>query len=70
MLRDALKYLRANPQVAVLLVICVVLGLGTFFAVLISLVSSNGQSTGDPDGSSIGVLHAALSTARIIRGAL
>ena len=32
------KYFRANPQVFVLFLVCVVLGLGTFIAVLIALV--------------------------------
>jgi hypothetical protein len=60
LLRDVLHYLRVNPQVAVLLFICVVLGLGTFIVVLISLGTSGGQTTGDPDGSSLGLLHAML----------
>ena len=34
------KYFRANPQVFVLFVICVVLGLGTFIAVLIALAQA------------------------------
>ncbi len=64
LLRDVLHYLRANPQVAVLLFICVVLGLGTFIVVLISLGTSGGQPTGEP-GSSLGLLHAMLLHARI-----
>jgi hypothetical protein len=60
LLRDVLHYLRVNPQVAVLLFISVVLGLGTFIIVMISLATSGGQPTGDPDGSSLGVLHAML----------
>ena len=39
-------YLRNNPQALVLLVICVVLGLGTFIVVLISIASS-GSTTSD-----------------------
>ncbi len=34
------KYFRANPQVFVLFLVCVVLGLGTFIAVLVALVQS------------------------------
>ncbi|HTX45668.1 MAG TPA: hypothetical protein VMD48_05305 [Solirubrobacteraceae bacterium] len=60
LLRNLLHYLRVNPQVAVLLFISVVLGLGTFIIVMISLATSGGQPTGDPDGSSLGVLHAML----------
>jgi hypothetical protein len=46
-----IAFLRANPQVFVLLVVCLVLGLGTFLAVLISLVTAgSGQTTGEPSG--------------------
>jgi hypothetical protein len=46
------NFLRANPQVLVLLVICVVLGLGTFLAVIFGLLSSGSQVTsGDPSGA-------------------
>lgn len=48
---DVIRYLRANPQAFVLLVICIVLGLGTFIAVLIAIAgSSNGTATGEPSG--------------------
>ena len=47
----ASAYLRANPQVFVLLLICLVLGVGTFVAVLIALVTSGTvQTTGEPSG--------------------
>jgi hypothetical protein len=50
-MRDVVSYLRANPQVLVLLLVCVVLGLGTFLAVVIGLLSSGpGQVTGEPSG--------------------
>jgi hypothetical protein len=46
------RYFRANPQVFVLAVICVVLGLGTFIAVMIALATAGSSSTtGDPSGS-------------------
>jgi type III secretory pathway component EscS len=45
------KYFRANPQVFVLVLICVVLGLGTFIAVLISLVQTGTTTpSGEPSG--------------------
>jgi hypothetical protein len=51
------RYMRANPQVLALLVICVVLGLGTFVAVLFGLVSSGSDvTTGDPSGVIAGLL--------------
>src|ERR1700761_9345051 len=43
LMREMVKFFRTNPQALVLLIICVVLGLGTFIAVLISLAQhSNG----------------------------
>lgn len=46
-----IAYFRENPQAFVLLVVCVVLGLGTFIAVIISLIASgNTQTTGEPSG--------------------
>jgi hypothetical protein len=45
------KYFRANPQVFLLFLVCVVLGLGTFIAVLVALVQSgNTMATGEPSG--------------------
>ena len=57
-------YFRANPQVFVLLVICLVLGLGTFLAVLFGLVTAGSdQTTGEPSGTILGT-HAAVTAAR------
>ena len=51
LVRALVNFLRANPQVLLLLVICLVLGLGTFIAVLISLAQhSNGTLRGEPSG--------------------
>ena len=48
-------FLRANPQVLVLLVICLVLGIGTFVVVLIGLVTAGSdQTTGEPSGAVLG----------------
>ena len=45
------KFFRANPQVLVLLIICLVLGLGTFLAVVFGLISAgSGTSSGEPSG--------------------
>jgi hypothetical protein len=45
------QFFRANPQALILLIICIVLGLGTFVAVLISLAQhSNGSLNGEPSG--------------------
>jgi hypothetical protein len=50
--RDLGHYFRANPQVFVLVVICLVLGLGTFIAVLVALATAgtNASPTGEPSG--------------------
>ncbi len=50
-------YLRAHPQVLILLVICLVLGLGTFVAVLIGIAGSGSTTT---DGYSSGAILAPL----------
>ena len=48
---DLARYLRANPQMLVLLIICVVLGVGTFVAVIIALATSGSTTTdGEPSG--------------------
>ncbi|HEY2317790.1 MAG TPA: hypothetical protein VGH67_05785 [Solirubrobacteraceae bacterium] len=52
-MRAAAKYFRANPQVFVLFMICVVLGLGTFIAVLIGLAQTG---TATPNGEPSGVI--------------
>jgi len=43
--RGFADFLRANPQVLILLVICVVLGLGTFLAVVFGIASSGSTTT-------------------------
>jgi hypothetical protein len=49
--KGLVAYFKANPQVFLLLVICVVLGLGTFIAVVIALAASgNSTPTGEPSG--------------------
>ena len=59
-MRAVVNYFRANPQVFVLFLVCVVLGLGTFIAVLVALVQSgNAPPSGEPSGV-IGVAGAAL----------
>ena len=58
--RPVIGFLRANPQAFVLLVICVVLGLGTFLAVVFGLLSAGSvKTTGEPSGVIVGG-HAAI----------
>jgi hypothetical protein len=60
--RRVRAFLRANPQVFVLLVICLVLGIGTFVAVLIGLITAGSdQTTGEPSGAILGTLSLARS---------
>jgi hypothetical protein len=50
-MHDMRRFFRENPQVLILLVICLILGLGTFIAVLIGVASSRpGHVTGEPSG--------------------
>ena len=50
-MQPLIRFFRANPQVLVLAVICVVLGLGTFIAVLIAIAGSgSGTPSGEPSG--------------------
>ena len=54
--RAIATYMRANPQTLVLLVICLVLGLGTFLAVVFGLLTAgSGQTTGEPSGAVLGL---------------
>ena len=56
-------FFRANPQVLVLLVVCLVLGLGTFLAVVFGLITAGSdQTTGEPSGAILGA-HAAITAA-------
>ena len=66
--RRVSAFFRANPQVLVLLIICLVLGLGTFIAVLVSLATAGSdQTTGEPSGAILGA-HAVLAAARTFMG--
>ena len=56
-MHDVVKFLRANPQVFALLVVCVVLGLGTALLVIFGIISSGSTTTtGEPSGA-IALLH-------------
>jgi hypothetical protein len=61
-MRDVVKFFRANPQVFVLLLICLILGLGTFLAVLFGIVTAGpGMNTGEPSGAVL-AMHALHAT--------
>jgi hypothetical protein len=55
-MHDIIRFFKANPQVLVLLLICLILGLGTFFAVVFGLASSGpGHVSGEPSGVILGL---------------
>ena len=50
-MHDLRTFFRANPQVLVLVIVCLVLGLGTFFAVVFGLLTAgSSKTTGEPSG--------------------
>lgn len=55
------RYMRANPQVLALLIICIVFGLGAFFAVVFGLLAAgkNATPSGEPSGLIV-LAHALL----------
>jgi hypothetical protein len=56
------RFLRENPQVAVLAVIALVLGIGTFVAVLVALATAGSTTTdGEPSGA-VQLVHVFAST--------
>lgn len=45
------QFFRENPQVLILLIICVVLGVGTFLAVILGVIGAGSlKTTGEPSG--------------------
>ena len=60
-MHDLRAFFRANPQVLVLVIVCLVLGLGTFFAVVFGLLSAgSSKTTGEPGG--------VIALARVLAG--
>ena len=57
-MRDVVDFFRRNPQALALLVICLLLGIGAFIAVLIS-IGTSGKTTGPgyPNGA-VTLFHA------------
>ncbi|HEY2202057.1 MAG TPA: hypothetical protein VGH56_09215 [Solirubrobacteraceae bacterium] len=44
-MREITDFMRANPQVLILLIVCLVLGIGTFLIVLSGVASSGSTQT-------------------------
>ena len=54
-MHNIIEFFRRNPQALALLIICVVLGIGTFIAVLIAIAgSSTHTGPGYPNGAVTG----------------
>ncbi len=50
-MREVTRFFRENPQVLILVLICLILGLGTFLAVVFGILSAgNTMTTGQPNG--------------------
>ena len=58
--REIAEFLRQNPQVLILLIICLVLGIGTFIVVLLGVASSGSTTTSGIPSDAIFAFHALL----------
>jgi hypothetical protein len=58
--RALTAYFRANPQAFILLVICLVLGVGTFVAVLIAIAGSGSSTPSGEPSDAIFAIQALL----------
>jgi hypothetical protein len=59
-------FFKKNPQVLILLIICVVLGVGTFIAVIIALITAPSETTTGEPSDVILPLHAMLSAVSLL----
>ena len=51
-MREVVRFFRANPQLFVLLIVVLLLGFGTFFAVVFGLLTADSSTTtGEPSGA-------------------
>jgi hypothetical protein len=55
------EFFRSNPQVLVLLIVVLVLGIGTFLIVVFAVATSHSQNTTGEPSDALDVLRAALS---------
>ncbi len=50
-MHEVVKFLRSNPQALALFLVCLILGLGTFLAVVLGVFSAGSTMTnGEPSG--------------------
>lgn len=59
-MQGLIDFFRRNPQALALLLICAVLGIGTFIAVLIAIAGSSQTGPGYPSGV-VAAFHALLT---------
>jgi hypothetical protein len=59
------EFFRNNPQALILLIITVVLGVGTFVAVIIGLATAGSSTTDGEPSDVIWMMHAALPLVRL-----
>lgn len=53
-MHDVVKFFRTNPQAFALFMVCLILGLGTFLAVIFGLISVGSTTTnGEPSGAAL-----------------
>ena len=55
-MRGVVEFLRANPQAAILLAICLVLGLGTLLALLLGVAATGPQASTTSGGDAGAVM--------------
>jgi hypothetical protein len=58
--REITEFFRQNPQVLILLLICLILGVGTFVVVLLGVASSGSTTTDGTPSDVIFGLHALI----------
>jgi hypothetical protein len=61
--KPLIAFFRANPQVLVLVLVCLILGIGTFFAVVFGLISAGSSTT---NGEPSGVIRPVLAVAGLV----
>jgi hypothetical protein len=66
---DLRKFFRENPQALLLLVISLVLGIGTFIAIIVALILSGSTTTDGEPSDVIFMGHAMLGIAHSLLGA-
>jgi len=59
-MREVVQFLRANPQAAILLAICLILGLGTLIAVLFGVLATGPTASSSNNDAGVVMLFGLL----------